>query len=111
MRIKITGRGIYGAEGEIPVGKEFTVESIPKPWAGKVTIISGDDEEKIAVTNPDKTTDPIGPFEAKDKGNGWWAVFDSTGAEVSKGIREADATAFNDLSAEDKLSALEELKA
>ena len=110
MRIKVTGKGIYGAKGEIAIGKEFTVKEIPAPWKGKVAVISGGEDEKFSVTNPAGNPDPVGSFEAKDKGNGWWAIFDAEGKEVSKGIREADAVAFNELSDEDKLSALEELK-
>lgn len=35
MRIKITAGGIYGAEGELPIGTELTVESPPAGWAGR----------------------------------------------------------------------------
>lgn len=35
MRIKITAGGIYGSDGEIPVGTELKVESVPAGWAGR----------------------------------------------------------------------------
>ena len=53
-RIKITARGIYGADGkEIPVGTELTVKAEPTAWAGRYETISGGDAKgKKTVTNP-----------------------------------------------------------
>lgn len=41
------------------------------------------------------------PFEAKDKGAGWWAIYDAGGKEV-KSLRKDDAEIFNSLSDENK---------
>lgn len=41
------------------------------------------------------------PFEAKDKGAGWWAIYDADGKEV-KSLRKDDAEIFNALSDADK---------
>jgi predicted RNase H-like nuclease (RuvC/YqgF family) len=35
MRIKITAGGIYGSEGELPIGTELTVENAPAGWDGR----------------------------------------------------------------------------
>jgi len=35
MRIQITAGGIYGSEGELQIGTELTVESVPEGWAGR----------------------------------------------------------------------------
>lgn len=45
---------------------------------------------------------PVGPFEAREKGRGWWAVYDSKGTQIGGGIREADGVEFNKFSDEDK---------
>jgi hypothetical protein len=45
---------------------------------------------------------PVGPFEAREKGRGWWAIYDSKGVQVGGGIREPEGKSFNDLSDEDK---------
>lgn len=45
MRIRITEPGIYGADGEIPVGEIMVVAEEPKGWAGSYEVISESDEE------------------------------------------------------------------
>lgn len=45
---------------------------------------------------------PVAPFEAREKGRGWWGIFDSKGVQVGGGIREPEGKSFNDLSDEDK---------
>jgi hypothetical protein len=50
MRIKITKPGIYGADGEIPVGTELDVKSEPKGWDGRYEVI-GKTEGKAEVNN------------------------------------------------------------
>jgi len=102
MRIKIMKPGIYGADGEIAVGEEFTVKSLPKAWEGKVQVISGNTEGKTAVVNPADKPDPVAPFKAEDAGSGWWVIKDANGQEVGKKMRAADAAAFNELSDKDK---------
>lgn len=41
------------------------------------------------------------PYEAKDKGAGWWAIYDADGKEV-RSLRKDDAEIFNALSDADK---------
>ncbi|MDM9643877.1 hypothetical protein [Rhizobium sp. S163] len=52
---------------------------------------------KATKTEPAKPADIEfkAPLEAKDKGGGWWAVYDADGKEVGKSMRAADAEAFN----------------
>lgn len=52
VKIRITKRGIFGADGPIPVGFEMTCLREPKCWAGKYEVIS-ETEGKDAVTNDD----------------------------------------------------------
>lgn len=53
MKVRITGRGIYGAEGETPIGTEVVVPFVPLSWARRCTVIEEDgDEEKTLVVNP-----------------------------------------------------------
>lgn len=100
MRIQITAGGIFGADGkEVPVGSEFTVKEEPTAWAGRYTVLSGNADDKTGVNNPAPLT---GPFEARDKGEGWWAIYDGAGEQVGKSVRKADGEAFNGLSDDDK---------
>jgi hypothetical protein len=41
MRIQITAGGIYGSEGELQIGTELTVESVPEGWAGRYIDLDG----------------------------------------------------------------------
>lgn len=50
MKIRITGTGIFGKDGEIVVGTEFTVKDEPTAWAGRYEVLSGVGEGKVAVT-------------------------------------------------------------
>ena len=50
IKIRITGAGIFGADGEIKVGKVMTLKSEPKGWAGRYVVID-DSEDKEVVTN------------------------------------------------------------
>ncbi len=54
MRIRITKPGIYGQDGEIPVGTELTVKQVPEAWAGRFEVIA-DTKGKKSVTNPAKS--------------------------------------------------------
>lgn len=45
---------------------------------------------------------PTAPYEARDKGHGWWGIFDSKGTPIGESIRKDDAAAFNEMSDEDK---------
>lgn len=58
VTIKITAGGIFGAEGEVPVGTEITLSEEPKGWDGRYVVISGAKaDQKVAVTNPAKSED------------------------------------------------------
>jgi len=54
MRVKITKPGIFGANGEIPVGTIAMVASEPIGWAGRYEIVDGAEHasEKVEITNP-----------------------------------------------------------
>lgn len=55
MKIKITGRGIFGLQGEIAVGTELDVQSEPLSWAGRYVVLSDEDTDgKTGITNPEK---------------------------------------------------------
>jgi hypothetical protein len=54
MKIEIVAGGIYGAEGEIPIGTVMDVKSEPQGWAGRYRVVSGGGKDKVAVTNPAK---------------------------------------------------------
>lgn len=55
MKIRIIANGIFGADGEIPIGTEFDVKDEPKGWAGRYEVVSTPKKRK-AVTNPKKDT-------------------------------------------------------
>lgn len=127
MRIKITAGGIYDGEGkEIPIGTEFDVEDpetnedgsevSAHPWAGRFEAISGDGKAKPTAKTPKadgkgKGKDeqppaefvaPTGPFTAKEKSPGWWAIFDGSDQPVGKAVRKNDLEGFDGLSDDDK---------
>lgn len=58
MKIEITASGIFGADGEIPVGTVVDMKSAPQGWNGRYRIVSGETEGKTAITNPAKEADP-----------------------------------------------------
>lgn len=51
MKIRITGTGIYGKDGELAVGTELSVKNEPKGWEGRYEVLSGDTDGKEPVTN------------------------------------------------------------
>lgn len=58
MKIRITGGGIHGADGEIPIGTELTLKEEPTAWAGRYEIIGKDAPKDAApVTNPAQDDD------------------------------------------------------
>lgn len=59
--------------------------------------------ERAPATQP-PTGELAGPFEARDKSGGWWAIYDKNDNEVGKALRKDDAEAFNGMSDEDKLA-------
>lgn len=52
-----------------------------------------------------------GPFEAREKSPGWFAIHDADGKVIGKSFREDDAKAFNALDDAGKLKAAEEAAA
>lgn len=57
QRIKITAGGIFGNDGEIPVGTEFTVSPpLPEGWSGKYEVIGEAAPGAEPVTNTDEFT-------------------------------------------------------
>ena len=127
MRIKITAGGIYDGEGkEIPIGTELDVADFevddegrpvePHPWGERFTVVSGSKKGKTGATGdapppppppPPPVVEfvaPVGPFTAKEKSPGWWAIYDGKGATVGKAARKADLDGFDTLSDEDKLA-------
>lgn len=105
MRIEITAGGIYGANGEIPVGTEMTVKNEPKGWKGRYRVL-GKSDGKEPVTNPAQTDVPKTAAEAL-------ALFSAEGVHVN--TAKAKAKAFlgekvaDDASKDDIVKALEEL--
>ncbi len=108
-----TSSGIYGADAkELEIGTELTVKEEPIGWAGRYDVIDSTDAKdkggaKTAIVNP---AEAKAPFQAKDKGGGWWAIYDADGKEV-KSLRKDDAEIFNALSDEDKAKHVATLKA
>lgn len=51
-RIRITKGGLFGNTGELPIGKEFTLEGKPPAgWAGRYEMVSQtDDKEPVAAS-------------------------------------------------------------
>ena len=108
MKYEVTRRGVYDAKGEmIEIGTEIEVrgDTVPGYLVGKSVPVKGG---KVAVTNPAQNPQPgeshppVGPFEAKEKSPGWFAIHDGSGDEVGKAVRKDDADAFNTLSDDDK---------
>jgi hypothetical protein len=54
MKLRITASGIYGANGEYPIGHEFETDAaIPDGWAGKVLVVEEAPKPAAkAVVNP-----------------------------------------------------------
>ena len=54
MKIRITGPGIFGGEGELPIGTEFDVNGpLFDGWAGKYEILQDKPaKDAKAVINP-----------------------------------------------------------
>lgn len=107
-----TSSGIYGADAmELEIGTELTVKEEPIGWAGRYDVIDSSDAKdkggKTAIVNP---AEAKAPFLAKDKGGGWWAIYDADGKEV-KSLRKDDAEIFNALSDEAKAAHVATLKA
>lgn len=106
MKIEITAGGIFGKNGEIPVGTVMDVKDEPKRWAGRYRVVSGGGKGKTAVTNPDKSDDGL---KAVHNGGGRYVVKDGDDVLLT-GMSKEDAGAFNELSDEDKAAYVEASK-
>ena len=47
MKIRVTGKGIYGADGEIAVGTELEVAEEPRGWRGWYVVITPNPSEEV----------------------------------------------------------------
>ncbi|GGE18218.1 hypothetical protein GCM10011390_41740 [Aureimonas endophytica] len=136
MRIRIKApyegaqsSGVYGQDGEIPIGTEIDVKDEPTGWAGRYEVISGgdSDEGKTPVLNPElgevevgatnesgRTGEPVGDvpvgpggvggpavYAVKEKGSGW-LVITKDGEEATKSFRKSELDGFDAMSDEDK---------
>lgn len=55
MKIRVIAGGIFGQDGEIPVGTEFSIKGdVPESWAKKVAVLEEAAADAVAVTNPKK---------------------------------------------------------
>lgn len=62
MKIKITKPGIFGANGEVPVGTELTVKQAPAGWEGRYEEIGKKAEaDAEPVVNPAPTPASTNP--------------------------------------------------
>jgi|GEM_PF-1430825 len=105
VRIKITAGGIFGAEGEIPIGSTFTLSEEPVAWRGRYVVLS-DDAGKTAVVNPAGADELI----AKHRGGGSYSVMKGDDEVLDK-LAKDQAEAFNALSADEKALAIEYARA
>lgn len=111
IKVKYLGDKAEGAVRAFGVTFEKGEAELDDRFAAKVEgnkffeIVGG----KPAGKKIDGADAPVGPFEAKEKSAGWWGIFDAEGNEVGKSIREADAKAFNDMSADDRAAYVTDL--
>lgn len=55
MKIKVIAKGIWGADGELPIGTELTISGqIPPGWAELVEVINEAPASAEPITNPRK---------------------------------------------------------
>lgn len=97
------GVEMYEIDAKIAVAnfpKEWSVE----PWPEKAPEAAEGEEKSSDQLPSDQppSGDPNIKFEARDKGHGWWGVFDSAGAQIGDNLRKPEAGSFNGLSDEDK---------
>ncbi len=59
MKIRITGRGIYGAKEELAIGTIVEVKKEPKGWKGRYEVISGGDDGNGLIVNPQDSEELI----------------------------------------------------
>lgn len=101
VRIQITGRGVYGGQGELAIGTELTLKTEPVAWKGRYVVLS-DDAGKTPVVNPAGADELI----AKHRGGGSYSVMKGDDEVLDK-LAKDQAEAFNALSADEKALAIE----
>ncbi|PZR36485.1 hypothetical protein [Caulobacter segnis] len=102
MDIKITGRGVYGADGEYEIGTVIAgLEAEPTSIEGRYDVV-GDEGARVLVTNPAATPAGGAPYDVRETSPGWFQIYDASGAEVGKKLRKDDAEAFAALTDEEK---------
>ena len=95
----------------ITKGDEVFQTGLSEQLAGAFNALSEDEKNAhiAELTKGNTKPAPTGPFEAKDKGEGWWAIYGADDQQVGKSIRKADGEAFNALSDDDKAAYVAEL--
>lgn len=97
MKIEITGHGIFGATGEIPIGSIVEVKEEPLGWKGRYRVV-GRTEGKTPVTNEPKTYDEMTRAEL-DK------LAEDRGVDIKEAKNKADVIAALQLADEAAKSA------
>jgi FtsP/CotA-like multicopper oxidase with cupredoxin domain len=53
MRVRVTSRGIYGADGPIPVGTILTLDREPVHWGARYEVLTPEaSPQAVPITNP-----------------------------------------------------------
>jgi hypothetical protein len=75
------------------------VTKFPEEWADEPWP-EGDKKKTKDASAAD--IDFVAPYEGKDKGAGWWAIFDANSKQIGGNIRKPEAETFNGMSDEEK---------
>lgn len=95
-------RGLNTKNGPVLVEPGQTIDDIELVDAElKVAKATGWFDFSGKVPSAEEPSEFKAPFLAKDKGGGWWAIYDADDKEV-KSLRKDDAEIFNALSDADK---------
>jgi hypothetical protein len=86
------------------IDAKIAVANFPKEWSTEAwpEDVAKAAEGEQAPSDPPPPGDPNVRFEARDKGHGWWGVFDSSDNQIGDNLRKPEAESFNGLSDEDK---------
>ncbi len=99
MKIEVTSKGIFGANGELPVGTVIDVKEEPKGWDGRYRVVSGGGSEgKTPVTIRRRI---MTGYAVTEKSPGWYVVT-KDGVVATKAFRKDDLAEFDSMSDEDK---------
>lgn len=66
MKIRITEPGLYGAEGEIPVGAEFDFAQPPLEWMGRYIEIGEGDKTSIKTSDKEAALENLQTGQIQD---------------------------------------------